>query len=65
MVAPLPRFTKDDAPARQSLKAGEHLVAQTMQSFAYLKERLARGEISLPDGSAPLSSFVQEAQRKY
>jgi isopenicillin N synthase-like dioxygenase len=65
VVAPLPRFTNGEKPVRKSLKAGEHLFAQTMQSFTYLKERRARGEIVLPEGSAPLSSFGQEAQQKY
>ncbi|WP_072395210.1 2-oxoglutarate and iron-dependent oxygenase domain-containing protein [Hyphomicrobium sp. CS1GBMeth3] len=65
VVAPLPRFAEEGKPARKALKAGEHLFAQTMQSFTYLKERRARGEIVLPDGSAPLSSFGQEAQQKY
>ena len=65
VVAPLPRYVSGDAPLRQSLKAGEHLFAQTMQSFTYLKERRARGEIVLPEGSASLSSFGQEAKQKY
>ena len=47
------------------LKAGEHLFAQTAQSFTYLKERRARGEIVLPEDAAPLSSFGQEARQKY
>jgi hypothetical protein len=37
--------------------AGEHLFAQTAQSFHYLKDRLARGEVSLPDDARPLASF--------
>lgn len=65
VVAPLARFAGDDKGARAPLKAGEHLFAQTMQSFTYLKERRARGEIVLPEGSAPLSSFGQEARQKY
>lgn len=65
VVAPLPRFAGAEKPARKALKAGEHLFAQTMQSFTYLKERRARGEIVLPEGSAPLSSFGQEAAQKY
>jgi isopenicillin N synthase-like dioxygenase len=65
VVAPLPRFVDAEKPVKKSLKAGEHLFAQTMQSFTYLKERRARGEIVLPEGSAPLSSFGQEAAQKY
>ncbi|HML28832.1 MAG TPA: 2-oxoglutarate and iron-dependent oxygenase domain-containing protein [Hyphomicrobium sp.] len=65
VVEPLPRYVGGDTAQRQPLKAGEHLFAQTMQSFTYLKERRARGEITLPEGSTPLSSFGQEARQKY
>ncbi len=65
LVAPLPKFAKGEISAIKPVKAGDHLFAQTMQSFTYLKERRARGEIKLPDGSAPLSSFGQEARQKY
>ncbi len=36
---------------------GEHLYAQTMQTFAYLKKRLADGSLRLPDGALGLASF--------
>ena len=62
-VAPLPQFVTAQRPARYpTVKAGEHLYAQTLQSFTYLKERLARGELSLPDTARPLSSFGQEGK---
>ncbi|MGB8406337.1 MAG: 2-oxoglutarate and iron-dependent oxygenase domain-containing protein [Mycobacterium sp.] len=59
VVTPLPRFVSQDRPARPSLRAGEHLFAQTAQSFSYLQERLKRGSITLPEGSVPLASFGQ------
>lgn len=62
-VKPLDRFVGSTAPARQSLSAGEHLYAQTVQSFGYLKDRLARGEISLPDNVVGLSSFGPKPSR--
>jgi isopenicillin N synthase-like dioxygenase len=62
-VAPLPRFVDAARPTRPSLVAGEHLFAQTAQSFRYLKERVARGEVRLPDNAVPLSSFGQEARQ--
>lgn len=61
-VSPLPRFVTPARPARDSLIAGEHLFAQTAQSFRYQKERLARGEIALPEKAMALSSFGQEAR---
>lgn len=63
-VAPLSRFVSAERPARPTLVAGEHLFAQTAQSFRYLQERMARGEIRLPSGAVPLSSFGQEARQR-
>ena len=63
-VAPLPELVTPGQPAAYGrLIAGEHLYAQTIQSFCYLKQRLARGEIELPTGARPLSSFGQEARK--
>ena len=61
-VSPLGRFVTLDNPARDGLVAGEHLFAQTVQSFTYQKKRLARGDITLPEKSVGLSSFGQEAR---
>ncbi|HEX2875601.1 MAG TPA: 2-oxoglutarate and iron-dependent oxygenase domain-containing protein [Polyangiaceae bacterium] len=63
LVQPLPQFVSPERPARYPpVKAGEHLYAQTLQSFTYLKQRLAKGELQLPDGARPLSSFGQEGK---
>jgi isopenicillin N synthase-like dioxygenase len=65
-VEPLPSFVTAERPSRYPpLKAGEHLYAQTLQSFAYLKQRLARGELQLPAGARPLSSFGQAGKLIY
>lgn len=65
-VEPLPHFISPERPARYpAVKAGEHLYAQTVQSFSYLKARAARGELSLPSGARPLSSFGQEGKLIY
>ncbi len=63
-VTPLSRFVSATRPARAALVAGEHLFAQTAQSFRYLKDRLARGEIQMPSEAVPLSSFGQEARQR-
>lgn len=57
VVGPLGRFITDERPAKPSLRAGEHLFAQTAQSFQYLRRRLEAGTLTLPEGSQPLSSF--------
>jgi isopenicillin N synthase-like dioxygenase len=63
LVAPLPQFVRSGEPGRAPLVAGEHLFAQTAQSFTYLKRRLASGELVLPDDALELSSFGQQARQ--
>jgi isopenicillin N synthase-like dioxygenase len=64
-VAPLPAFVGPERPALHApVRAGEHLYAQTIQSFNYLQARLAAGEIALPRGARPLSSFGQTARHQ-
>ncbi|MEM9222800.1 MAG: 2-oxoglutarate and iron-dependent oxygenase domain-containing protein [Pseudomonadota bacterium] len=63
VVAPLPAFVTAERPAAfHPLVAGEHLFAQTAQTFTYLKDRVASGELRLPDQRVELSSFGQEAR---
>ena len=65
LVEPLAQFVGPGRPATYlPLMAGTHLFAQTAQSFLYLKQRLARGELTLPPSSLPLSSFGQEARHQ-
>jgi isopenicillin N synthase-like dioxygenase len=60
-VAPAPHLVLRDGEARYpSVRAGEHLLAQTAQSFAYMKEQIARGEMSLPSNALGLASFARE-----
>lgn len=62
-VAPLPQFVDADGPRYDAVVAGEHLFAQTAQSFTYLRRRIEKGHVSLPDGARPLYSLGREAQR--
>jgi isopenicillin N synthase-like dioxygenase len=62
-VSPMPRFVDPERPARAGVIAGEHVHAQTAQTFAYLRQRLERGELVLPESALKLSSFGQEARR--
>jgi len=60
-IAPAPHLVLRDGEARYpSVRAGEHLLAQTAQSFSYMKEQIARGEMHLPVGSLGLASFARE-----
>ena len=53
VVAPV---THGEAPRYAPLKGGEHLFNQTAQTFAYLKRRIAAGQLVLTD-AVPLDSF--------
>lgn len=48
----------------EAIRTGEHLFAQTAQTFRYLRQRIARGELTLPDAARPVSSFGQEARHR-
>jgi isopenicillin N synthase-like dioxygenase len=62
IVEPLPQFIKPgDKPRCEPLVAGDHLLAQTAQTFQYLKKRIEAGTFTLPEGARKLSSFGQEA----
>jgi len=39
------------------VSCGDHLFAQTAQTFRYLRQRLEDGSLQLPDGTPGLSSF--------
>jgi isopenicillin N synthase-like dioxygenase len=58
-VEPLPHLCQQGA-RYSPLVSGEHLLAQTMQSFRYLIDLRQRGLIELPRGSHELSSFGRE-----
>ncbi len=60
-VKPLPRFADAGGRRRPALRAGEHLFAQTAQTFAYLRNRLDSGDLVLPDGSLETGQFGQQA----
>ncbi|MEM6463076.1 MAG: 2-oxoglutarate and iron-dependent oxygenase domain-containing protein [Pseudomonadota bacterium] len=65
VVEPLAQFVSANETSNyQPIRAGEHLFAQTMQSFSYLIEKQKRGDLSLPEGAKALSSFGQEARKQ-
>ena len=60
VVAPLPHLVaRDGKRTHEPVHAGEHLWAQTVQSFSYLKRELALGTLSLPKGAHRLASFAK------
>lgn len=65
VIKPVDSLLSLDNPSRYApVVCGEHLYAQTMQTFSYLKKRLANGTLSLPTGSKSLASFGHQAQQQ-
>jgi len=57
-ITALPGFLEVGQPPRYpELVAGEHLLAQTIQSFSYLQRELAAGKVALPERTLAPSSF--------
>jgi isopenicillin N synthase-like dioxygenase len=64
MIEPVPALITPANPSRYApVICGEHLYAQTMQTFLYLKKRLQEGTLSLPKGAKGLSSFGHQAKQ--
>lgn len=60
VVEPM-RDLGDPKATYEPLHAGQHLFAQTAQSFEYLRRRIEDGELELPEGSRPLYSLGRES----
>ncbi len=65
LIEPVPALVNETSPARyEPIRCGDHLYAQTIQTFAYLKRRMEAGELLLPEGARGLSSFGHKAETK-
>lgn len=59
-IRPLPAFAERAGASAQrygELSIGEHMWGQAMQTYRYLRERRAHGELQLPEGARPTASF--------
>ena len=64
VIKPVESSLSPDSPSRYlPVIYGEHLFAQTMQTFSYLKKRLADGPLSLPACAQDLVSFGHQTQQ--
>lgn len=64
LVQPVKALTTTESESPEKpVNCGDHLLAQTMQTFKYLKTRLEKGEVSLPSDAKALSSFGHIAQK--
>lgn len=61
LVEPMPGFCDVEHPARfPAIIAGEHLVAQTIRAFRYLRVLLDAGKIRMPDSDIGGTAFGHE-----
>ena len=61
-IAPIEGLPPREGRSYTPVISGDHLFAQTAQTFAYQRRRLENGEIKLPEGSVGLSSFGPAAR---
>lgn len=56
LVKPLPQF--DDGQSEyKELSIGEHMYSQALQTYRYLREKVAKGELSLPPRATGVATF--------
>lgn len=60
-IQPLPAFDPDGSKAAQyaPITIGEHMWSMALQTYRYLRERVARGELELPAHARSTTSFGQ------
>ena len=60
-IAPLPAFdpTGEKAAQYAPLAIGEHMWSMALQTYRYLREKVARGELQLPANARSTTSFGQ------
>lgn len=64
-IRPLPQFQNDDTKYTE-LTIGDHMYSQALQSYRYLREKVAAGELSLPEHATGVATFghLQQAMAK-
>jgi hypothetical protein len=63
-IRPMARLVGAGESPHPGLVAGEHLYAQTARTFRYLRARLERGKLQLPQASDASVAFGQQARQQ-
>ncbi|KAA8999308.1 isopenicillin N synthase family oxygenase [Affinibrenneria salicis] len=64
-IKPLPQFQQADGGQNyQALTIGEHMYSQALQTYRYLRERVAAGELHLPQHARGVASFGHFKKQK-
>lgn len=56
LIKPLPQFA-GDGEGYEEIAIGEHMWAQALQTYQYLRQRVASGQLALPERARKPSSF--------
>ncbi|STW79748.1 2-Oxobutyrate oxidase [Klebsiella michiganensis] len=68
LIRPLPGFLEaGEASEYQELSIGEHMWSQALQTYRYLREKVTRGELQLPERARGTNTFghlKKQAQQK-
>lgn len=68
LIRPLPHFLKaNEADQYTELSIGEHMWSQALQTYRYLREKVAKGELHLPERARATNTFghlKQQAKQK-
>nr|WP_320136606.1 2-oxoglutarate and iron-dependent oxygenase domain-containing protein [uncultured Amphritea sp.] len=56
LIRPLPQFD-NGKQAYQELSIGDHMYSQALQTYQYLREKVATGELSLPERATDFGTF--------
>lgn len=68
LIRPLPHFLKaNEADQYKELSIGEHMWSQALQTYRYLREKVAKGELQLPERARATHTFghlKQQAKQK-
>ncbi|MCV2403535.1 isopenicillin N synthase family oxygenase [Marinomonas sp. C2222] len=56
LIRPLPQFDKGTTDYKE-LSIGDHMYSQALQTYRYLREKVTRGELSLPERATDVATF--------
>ncbi|ADZ91925.1 isopenicillin N synthase family dioxygenase [Marinomonas mediterranea] len=56
LIKPLPQFDKGTTEYKE-LSIGDHMYSQALQTYRYLREKVGKGELSLPERATDVATF--------
>lgn len=63
LIRPLEQFD-DGSTEYKELSIGEHMYSQALQTYRYLREKVAKGELSLPERATGVATFGHLKNKK-